>query len=426
MRLLRGLVVAVVFFCPTYSALCCSCSFGPPIQKTSERERERAVFTARVVQPLGRIYNWDGKQLSDMVLAVVHERFWGVPWNWPKTVILNGSYPCDTAMAIGEEYLVSGSPERYGVFSVNGCSRTRPLKEAQVDLRTPDGSRCAGPGGTVIGYVRKGNDPFRGEHAIAPDVSVNLRDQDGKTYTAQSDAEGIYELRHVPPGVYAVESDVSQNQYASSSGIAAVEGECREMGILLRDYAVRGRLLPGLTASIELVGIEELPKQIPSDSIEPDGRFYFRHVPDGEYLLSVTTWIEGTARNLYYPGTNDRQKAARLRITNQTLVGGGTLDFNPEKLPMVPIPVSLDPSTSDRFTWRVQLLRSGQVMTEGTWAPGGRQILLYGTRGASYGLVLYGYSNRPLEYKDCRAEIAAVVAKPGMEAVRVAVPAGCQ
>jgi hypothetical protein len=318
MRILRVVVVAVMPLFPMSLAFCCSCSYGPPIQQTSERERERAVFTARVVQPIGRMYNWNGERLSDMVLAIVHERYWGLPWYWPKVVILDGKYPCDAVMAIGEDYLVSGWRERYGVLEVNGCGRTRPLKSAQLDLRTLDGSHCAAPGGTVIGYVRKGNDEVRGDHPTVADVSVSLRDQNGKTYTAQSDGDGIYELRHLAPGAYTVESLASQNHYASSGGVSVVEGRCMEMPIHLRDYSLRGRLLPGLNATVGLVGVDDPSRQIRSDSIEPDGRFYFRNVPDGEYILSVTTWI-GAAGDLYYPGTFDRQKAARLKIANQVL-----------------------------------------------------------------------------------------------------------
>jgi hypothetical protein len=81
MRLLRILIVAVVFLCPTYSAFCCSCSFGPPVKKTSEESENSGVYS-RVVQPLGKIYFGTG-QLSDMV-RVMHERHWGLPWNWPR------------------------------------------------------------------------------------------------------------------------------------------------------------------------------------------------------------------------------------------------------------------------------------------------------------------------------------------------------
>jgi len=425
MRTLRVVVVAIVSFFPMSLAFCCSCSYGPPIQQTSERERERAVFTAHVVQPIGRMYNWNGERLSDMVLAIVHERYWGLPWYWPKVVILDGKYPCDLAMAIGEDYLVSGFPERYGVLKVNGCSRTRPLKSAQLDLHTLDGSHCAAPGGTVIGYARKGNDEFRGDHPTAANVSLSVRDQNGKTYTAQSDGDGIFELRHLAPGVYAVQSLVSQNHYASSGGVSVVEGQCMEMPVLLRDYSLRGRLLPGLNATVELVGVDDPSRQIRSDSTEPDGRFYFRNVPDGEYVLSVTTWI-GAASDFYYPGTFDRQKAARLKIANQVLSDGRTLDFNPEILSMVPIPVALDPpNDSGRFSWRV-LLSSNNTLQEKRWASSEKFVLLYGMRGASYGLGLFGDTKHPLEYKDCRSGITPVVANPGMTTIHIAIPPNCQ
>jgi hypothetical protein len=425
MRILRVAVVAISSLFPMSLAFCCSCSYGPPIQKTLQRERERAVFTAHIVQPIGEIDNQDGQRLSNRVLAIVLERYWGLPWYWPRVVILDGGYQCGTVMAIGEDYLVSGSREHYGVLAVDGCSRTRPLKSAQLDLRTLNGSHCAVPGGSVIGYVRRGNDEFRGDHPIAADVSVRLRDQNGKAFTTQSDGDGIYELRHLATGAYTVESLVSQGQYASSAGVSVVEGQCVEMPVLLKDYSLRGRLLPGLNATVKLVGGNVPLKQIGSDSIEPDGRFYFRNVPDGEYILSVTTWI-GAANDFYYPGTFDRPKATRVRIMNHMLAGGQTLDFNPEALPMVPVPVTLDPPTnSGRFSWRV-LLSSNNMLQEGRWASGTKFVFLYGMRGASYSLGLFGDSNHPLEYGNCRSGLTPVVATPGMATIHIAVPPSCQ
>jgi len=78
---------------------------------------------------------------------------------------------------------------------------------------------------------------------------------------------------------------------------------------------------------------------------------------------------------------------------------------------MVPIPITLDPSTSDRSRGVYNFCKSGQIMTEnvGTWW---KLVVLYGMRGASYGIGLYGYSNRPVEYGDCRSEITPVGANP--------------
>jgi len=129
-------IVVLLLIFSSCLAFGCSCSNNTPIQETNARYRDRAVFTAHVVQLMGRVYNWDGKSLSSQVLAIVKERYWGLPWYWPKVVLLDGSYPCDTAMEAGQDYLVSGRLAHYGVLEVNGCSRTQPLRTAQVDLRT--------------------------------------------------------------------------------------------------------------------------------------------------------------------------------------------------------------------------------------------------------------------------------------------------
>src|SRR5215471_3891383 len=144
----RIVLTASLFFFSTSLAFGCSCSNSTPIQHSFDRYRDRAVFTAHVVPLMGKVYNWDGRRRSSQVLAIVKERYWGLPWYWPKVVMLDGSYPCDIAMEEGQDYLVSGHRWRYGVLGVNGCSRTQPLEKAQVDLRTLDGSHCVGPGGT--------------------------------------------------------------------------------------------------------------------------------------------------------------------------------------------------------------------------------------------------------------------------------------
>lgn len=424
MRFFRVALAAFLSLTALSLAFCCSCDYGPPVQKTYARERARAVFTARIVQPLGALNNWNSERVSEKVLAVVHQRYWGLPWYWPKVVILDGSYPCDTVMAIGEEYLVSGAPERYGVLSVNGCSRTRPLKRAKVDLRTLDGSHCAAPGGTLIGYVLRGNEEY-GNNPPAPQVAVTLRDQEGKSYVAQADADGIYELRHLPAGLYTADSLVSGSQYASSGTLAVEEGTCIERTILLKNYSVRGRLLPGLDATVELVGVDDPTKRARADRSEADGKFYFRDVPDGDYLLSVTTWI-GAQLQLYYPGTFDRLKATRFAITNHQLAQGHTLDFNPKLLPFVPIPVALHSAgDSSAYHWRI-LLSSNGVLEETRWVPGQKLILLYGMRGASYDLGLFGDSRHPVEYGDCRSGITPIVANPGMATIHIEVPSNCQ
>ena len=425
----RATLVALLLVSSSSLAFGCSCSNSTPIQKTSERYRERAVFTAHVVQLMGRIYNFGGKRQSSLVLAVVKERYWGLPWYWPKVVILDGSYPCDIAMAEGEDYLVSGRPERYGVLGVALCSRTQPLETAQLDMRTLDGSHCAEPGGTIIGHVYRGKDDFH-QNSFAQDVSLTFLDQDGKTYSARSDRYGIFELQHLAAGTYTLDSQFSAHQQVFARGnVVVASGVCVETSALIKDLEISGGLPPGLSGyvTVKLVNIDASDWEIPGD-LHPDGRFYFTDVPDGKYFLALDIAIHGAKGDFYYPGTSDRKKAAPLKVANHKLMSATEFNFDTGSLPIVPIPVALDPPAgSGRFSWHIRILRPGNdIVAEEPWVPGKKFVVPYGLPGWSYDIQLYGYSNRPTEYRDCLSQATPVTAKPGLSVTHIAVPAECR
>lgn len=311
---------------------------------------------------------------------------------------------------------------------VNLCSRTQPLKTAQIDLRTLDGSHCAEPGGTLIGHVNKGRDTFRGPTPPAPNVSVTFRNLDG-AFTAQSDGDGIYELQHLAPGTYTVDSRFSQNQYASSGTVSVTEGTCREAPALLWNYDFSGLVLPDLKdyVTVKLVRTSVQPEETGSIPVEPDGRFYFRNVPDGEYLLAVSGWVPGATGDFYYPRTYDRRKAARIRVVNHTLAKAGEeLDFNPKTFPLIPVLVTMDPpGNSTRFSWEVQFINSNYVNVSSRWSSD-TVVRAYAARGASYKVQLYGSSYRRTEYNDCVSDPIQLTVHPGMDVVHLKVPASCQ
>jgi hypothetical protein len=215
----------------------CTCANATPVEKNLERYTKQAVFTARVVQSIGTIYDFNGERSSAKVVALVHQRFWGFPSFWPRLVILDGNGPCGMGLLDGEEYLVSAyRTSRYGLFDVGGCSRTQPLKTVPVDLRTLDGSLCSGPGGTLIGHVYFVNGDERSPNPVR-NARLTFRDSRGKSYTTQSDGEGIYELRHVPPGLYTLESRIAPDRYAAGGG-EVTTGACRESSVYLSSYSV--------------------------------------------------------------------------------------------------------------------------------------------------------------------------------------------
>jgi len=422
----RAIVIVLLSLASVRAAHACSCSNGVPIQQSSERYRDRAVFTAHVVGLLGRVYNWDGKRLSSQVLAVVKERYWGLPWYWPRVVILDGSYPCDIAMEEAQDYLVSGRRERYGVLNVAVCSRIQLLKTAQIDLRTLDGTHCAAPGGTIIGRVDRGKDILH-PNPTAPGVTLTLRDQGGKTYSAQSDRDGIYELQHVAAGIYTVDSRLPGDEYVSGGHITVTDGVCLENSVLIRGYDISGRLSPLPGATVKLVDAESAEAWLHAD-FEADGRFYFKDIPDGEYLLAVESGLQGWDHDFYYPGTFDRRQATHIRITNHRAQGSNEFDFKPELLPYVPIPVALDTANdAGKFYWRILLTTRGNVLTEQRWTPGIKFVVLYGLRDRSYDIRLWGDANHRRTSQDfCGSKDLPVTAKPDMPLIHVDIPPDCR
>jgi hypothetical protein len=423
MSFFRTTIAAFFLFVAAPLGYCCSCSNNIPVQRSLERYRDRAVFKAHILGWLGS-GDRNGHRMTDRALAIVREQYWGFPRSWPSIVIVESPGLCGMLVEIGKDYFISGWRVGYGEVEIGECSRTQLYDSAQVDLRTMDGSHCTIPGGSVLGHIysRRGDD----WRYPTPDTPVIFLDESGKRYATQSDRDGVYELNHLPPGFYTVEISPRGNKYASSWGVNVEPGLCIDMSVALRDYLVRGELLPRLSATVELLRLGANSEPIRADSIEPDGKFYFRNPPDGEYNLSVTTWVNATPDTLYFPGVPDVQQAERVEIKNHVLVGRQDLTFDPARLPIVKIPVVFDqPLDSRKYSWRLQSARSNYIQSEVRDVTG-RSSWLYGTRGTNYDVVLYGWSQAPSEYGNCRSETITVKAQASTPPIQMTVPPSCR
>ena len=423
MNLLRTAVAALFLFVASPYALSCSCSNNVPVQKNLEGYRHRALFTAHTYRWL-RTAAYNDQRISDKVLAVVQHRYWGLPWYWPSIVLIETSPFCSGILFVDKDYLVSGWVSSYGRIEVNECSRTQPLESAQIDLRTLDGSHCAGPGGGVLGHVFDWNE--KGRYPI-PDFPLTLFDHTGKKYALRTDPHGIYDEVHLIPGTYNIDSLAGENNYIDARHVEIEEGVCVDVPVLLRDYSVRGRALPGLDATAELLALHPgSDPPIRAPSIQPDGRFYFSNTPDGQYVLSLNIWEGSGSNQILFPGVSDRAKAARIQIKNHVLVDRQNLDFDPASLPMILIHVVFDPPlNSKKYSWRLETVRSNVTQSE-VRGLSGEFSQIVGMRGASYELLLYGWSNKATEYDNCRSDSIPIVPKDGMAPVHISVPMSCR
>lgn len=93
--------------------------------------------------------------VGDWAIGVVQERFWGVPSRWPHVVLMT-----NFVFWKGGTYFIDGGLERNLRSSILpvvtggiGCSRSKPIQEAVVDLHllreTPPRQAA------IVGYVRQ-------------------------------------------------------------------------------------------------------------------------------------------------------------------------------------------------------------------------------------------------------------------------------
>jgi hypothetical protein len=388
---------------------------------------KRAVFTARVVQLLGA-GEVNGKRFSNRVVAVVHHRYWGLPAYWPSVVILDGGLFCGMAMD-EEEYLVSARLGRYGMLDFDECSRTQPLATAQVDLRTLDGSLCTGPGGTLIGKVFVGKQSYLSgnwrDRALVRNAVLTFRDSYGKPYLAQSDGEGVYELRHVPPGRYWLDSPFGGDRYAAGGGDVH-SGVCEESSVDVSTYSFSGRLAPGigLSVSVEMIRSDKDSRDHLTATIASDGRFYFEAIPPGEYILLASFRLAGESgkgAKVYYPGTRQQEKAIRILVSDQTR--GRSFDFDPDTIPLVLIPFLVEsPDPSHPIRIDVRVVNDSGIVVAGFLSMSGIPISVPAVRGEGYRISADGFSRESLEEPDRKSETVRVTAAGGMKITQIAFP----
>jgi hypothetical protein len=166
-----------------------------------------AMFVAKIIQigyPRGIV---NGRIASMSALAIVKEKFWGLPsWN-SKLVILTKYVYYE-----GDEYLIYGT--RRGnwltlglpLFESHLCGLSLQIQDAEIQLRIMhDGPPKSGI--RIIGRTMRwpygNNAPL--PHGPMPGAKVLVSGPSG-TFTAISDSHGIYDVSNLPTGHYTIRS----------------------------------------------------------------------------------------------------------------------------------------------------------------------------------------------------------------------------
>lgn len=339
------------------AAQACSCyASGPPCQGAFSADSVFAATVAGIEEipdtdpstPPGSV------RLGQPVRIVLKEveRYLG-SGSVPGFVMTAGSgASCGYAFKSGERYLIYAHRDSAGNLVASICSRTRPIADADEDLRFLRGlpRTAGGPArvsGTALHAERDLGSGDVKEYGPVEGVFVLAQGPSGNA-SAWTDAKGRYELR-LPPGKYEVSASPPA-QY--SSRYLRQPMELRDpRGCFVADFHLRfdGRVAGTLRspgdaggAALELIPVEAVTRSGLVETVkttsEANGSFEFIEVPPGRYLLAT-----GFSRPMdasvmfpttYFPGTPDVNDARVIEVAGGERVRLEEMTLPPPRRPV--------------------------------------------------------------------------------------------
>lgn len=266
---------------------------------------EQIVMTARLIW-VGRFGHRIsiGDKAGLAGIGVVERQFWGP--RMPRVVLLTNNL-----FWKGETYFVDGSREtgllaRFLPIVVAGnCGRTRPLVDAEIDLREVEKGSLSTNGAHIVGYARK-PESLRSflnfppvAHIPMPHAQMRLSGSGGERVVT-SDQDGIYEIDGLPPDVYTLKLALPDTQFSSDQRVTVTRDAVNKDVIFERDFPViwngviEGTVKDDMgrpaKAFVDLTFIDGrvLSGEARSSSeTKPDGSFRLEQIPPGRYALIV-------------------------------------------------------------------------------------------------------------------------------------------
>jgi hypothetical protein len=328
------------------------CGGPPPYRRAAYPTH--AVFTARVIfagrsiearrAVNGLRSTGPDDDVGDWAIGLVEENFWGLP-RWTRVVLLTNNVYWK-----GETYFVDGG-RADGLLTQLlpiveggvGCSRTRPVQYAAVDLRVL--RRPSPQGATRVTGVVRGPETFT-PGLVRPRTPVFVSgariDIVGSTWTRTiaTDAAGVYELDGLPPGDYTLRLSAPETQ---AVGFFRDDGSPTRIhldpgGLVLRNFElfwdgrIEGKVHDASGAParawVELVRADG--RQLPGfvehfEMTAEDGSYRFHKIPRGRYLVVVNPGGPGDEWPhdiQYYPGTDRKEQAHVFDLADGQRVSG--------------------------------------------------------------------------------------------------------
>lgn len=344
-------------FSATYA---CSCfPARPPCNYYGEAD---AIFLGRVVSGTERqaTIEADGnKKLFDVgtVRFLVEESYKGVPGREVE-VYSDATNSCSLWFVRNETYVVYAYRSTSGVLSTNMCSRTRSMSAAAEDLEYFRGLAKAKAGGTLYGnlmrYIR---DPAEGSVEEGPKMSgvKIVVTGEGRTMETMTNANGEYRLTGLPSGDYDAYPELPANlgfysnrdknksrdfgRFEGRESVRLVDRGCGDLNFTVEfNGSVSGKVVDAEGKPVKEIAVN-LMSGDNSDknwftSTDRDGRYEFRMVQPGRYLLGFNLkWVPNNDNpypKTYYPGVKTRSETTLLTVGEGEQLKGYDLTLPPK------------------------------------------------------------------------------------------------
>jgi hypothetical protein len=333
------------------TANACSClDSGPPCQAFGQAS---AVFSGRVTEITSiRDDNNPHRGLSQrLVRFAIIQSYRGISGTAAQTITGSGGGDCGYPFKMGESYLVYAYQNSEAKKLYAGiCSRTRPLSQASEDLKYMRSLSNSAAGATIYGVVSKrrrvnGDVPYEPAGPVAG-VHITVEGNGGRVASLTND-KGEFQVTGLPEGAYNVLPTVPEGLWLSD-GERKVELKDRGCALvnfnLESDTSLSGQVLeenggPAAKITVDLVFRNQINERFQRDHLsayaDEEGRFEFRSIPPGEYLLGVrlSRLAQPTFSypRTFYPGTGKLTQTQPITISEGQSLKGYNIQL-PQKL----------------------------------------------------------------------------------------------
>jgi hypothetical protein len=325
-------------------ALACSCYVsGPPCQATWTAD---VIFTGTVKSMTTIDNDRLGAPYESKLVTIDADRGFVQAAPGPIEVVTGtGGGDCGYPFKVGQQYLLYASKTPSGRLSASICSRTRPIADAQEDLRYLTTMGKSGSGVRVYGRINElKQDPAEAEtvdYGPVEGLTVSIR---GATFARDvlTNADGRFEFPNLPVGKASL-TIILPFGYQPSPIESDLELKdtraCRELDLSIRQVArasgrvvdSAGRPLAGVdveAVAAELAGFDPPSYHYPAKTDER-GAFEFDYLPPGSYVFGVnlTKSLYGRPRgkSVFLPGTAVAKEATVIELKPGDTKEVGTL-----------------------------------------------------------------------------------------------------